>query len=157
MPWRKKWELLGRDIAVPAATALEAGCEGISAINTITSVMGVNLDTLRPEPCVEGYSTPGGYSSKAVRPIALAKVPSPLVSRQRVRSCRVLVPCRLASFALACEEQGRPSLRPDQQASLAVWAPAKSQAWRMACKRRLVSVLRRALFTIPDIPVVGGR
>ncbi|MCO5610253.1 hypothetical protein L7F22_064489 [Adiantum nelumboides] len=38
------------------------------------SVMGINLDTLRPEPCVEGYSTPGGYSSKAVRPIALAKV-----------------------------------------------------------------------------------
>ena len=69
--------LLGRDIAVPAATALEAGCEGISAINTITSVMGVNLDTLRPEPCVEGYSTPGGYSSKAVRPIALAKVRPP--------------------------------------------------------------------------------
>ncbi|CAN4085461.1 unnamed protein product [Withania somnifera] len=38
------------------------------------SVMGINLDTLRPEPCVEGYSTPGGYSSKAVHPIALAKV-----------------------------------------------------------------------------------
>lgn len=34
---------------------------------------GVNLDTLRPEPSVEGYSTPGGYSSKAVKPIALAK------------------------------------------------------------------------------------
>ncbi|WP_264753497.1 hypothetical protein, partial [Acinetobacter baumannii] len=28
------------------------------------------------EPCVEGYSTPGGYSSKAVHPIALAKVMS---------------------------------------------------------------------------------
>lgn len=53
---------------------LFAGCEGVSAINTITSVMGINLDTLRPEPCVEGHSTPGGYSSKAVKPIALAKV-----------------------------------------------------------------------------------
>ena len=50
------------------------GCEGVAAINTITSVMGINLDTLRPEPCVEGHSTPGGYSSKAVKPIALAKV-----------------------------------------------------------------------------------
>ena len=28
------------------------------------AVMGINLDTLRPEPCVEGYTTPGGYSSK---------------------------------------------------------------------------------------------
>ncbi len=62
------------DITVPARTALAAGCEGVAAINTITSVMGINLDTLRPEPSVEGYSTPGGYSSKAVKPIALAKV-----------------------------------------------------------------------------------
>ena len=37
---------------------------------------GVNLDTLRPEPSVEGYSTPGGYSWKAVKPIALAKCTS---------------------------------------------------------------------------------
>jgi len=37
-------------------------------------VMGVNLDTLRPEPTVEGYSLPGGYSGKAVRPIALRMV-----------------------------------------------------------------------------------
>ncbi|GBG84695.1 hypothetical protein CBR_g39071 [Chara braunii] len=62
------------DITKPSRAALLAGCEGISAINTITSVMGINLQTLRPEPCVEGYSTPGGYSSKAIRPIALAKV-----------------------------------------------------------------------------------
>jgi hypothetical protein len=34
----------------------------------------VNLDTLRPEPTVEGYTTPGGYSCKAIRPIALRMV-----------------------------------------------------------------------------------
>lgn len=62
------------DITLPARTALEAGSEGIAAINTIQSVMGINLDTLRPEPSVEGHSTPGGYSCKAVKPIALAKV-----------------------------------------------------------------------------------
>ncbi len=55
----------------PARRALQAGCQGVSAINTIRSVIGVNLDTLRPEPTVEGYTTPGGYSSKAVKPIAL--------------------------------------------------------------------------------------
>jgi len=55
----------------PTRAALRGGCEGVSAINTIRSVMGVNLDTLRPEPSVEGYTTPGGYSSKAVKPIAL--------------------------------------------------------------------------------------
>lgn len=58
----------------PTAASLRAGCHGISAINTIRSVMGVNLETLRPEPTVEGYTTPGGYSSKAVKPIALRMV-----------------------------------------------------------------------------------
>jgi len=58
-------------IEEPTRAALRGGCEGVSAINTIRSVMGVNLDTLRPEPSVEGYTTPGGYSSKAVKPIAL--------------------------------------------------------------------------------------
>ncbi len=58
----------------PSRAALRAGCNGLSAINTIRSVMGVNLDTLRPEPSVEGWTTPGGYSSRAVKPIALRMV-----------------------------------------------------------------------------------
>ncbi len=58
-------------IEEPARASLRAGCHGISAINTIRSVIGVNLETLRPEPTVEGYTTPGGYSSRAVKPIAL--------------------------------------------------------------------------------------
>ena len=55
----------------PSRAALAAGCNGISAINTVRSVIGVNLETLRPEPSVEGYTTLGGYSCKAVMPIAL--------------------------------------------------------------------------------------
>jgi len=55
----------------PTRAALGAGCHGVSAINTIRSVIGVDLKTLRPEPSVEGYTTPGGYSCQAVRPIAL--------------------------------------------------------------------------------------
>jgi len=62
------------DITIPAQTCMDAGCQGVAAINTIQSVMGINLKTLRPEPSVEGYSTPGGYSSRAVKPIALARV-----------------------------------------------------------------------------------
>ena len=56
----------------PARAALRAGCHGISAINTIRCVMGVDLETLRPVPTVEGYSTPGGYSGPAIRPVALS-------------------------------------------------------------------------------------
>ncbi len=55
----------------PTHASLKAGCQGVSAINTIRSVIGVDLETLRPEPSVEGYTTPGGYSCQAVRPIAL--------------------------------------------------------------------------------------
>jgi dihydropyrimidine dehydrogenase (NADP+)/dihydropyrimidine dehydrogenase (NAD+) subunit PreA len=61
-------------IAAGADAALSAGCHGVSAINTILSVMGVDLETLRPEPTVEGYTVPGGYSCIAVRPIALRMV-----------------------------------------------------------------------------------
>ena len=55
----------------PTRASLRAGCQGIAAINTIRSVLGVDLETLRPEPTVEGYTTPGGYSCQAVLPIAL--------------------------------------------------------------------------------------
>ena len=52
----------------PTRASLRGGCDGIAAINTIRSVIGVDLDTLRPEPTVEGYTTPGGYSCQAVMP-----------------------------------------------------------------------------------------
>ncbi len=61
-------------IEEPSRAALAGGATGLAAINTIRSVIGVNLDTLRPEPSVEGYTTPGGYSSRAVKPIALRMV-----------------------------------------------------------------------------------
>src|SRR3954466_14376826 len=57
-----------------SVSALRAGCHGVSAINTILCVMGVDLETLRPEPTVEGYTVPGGYSCTAVKPIALRMV-----------------------------------------------------------------------------------
>jgi len=55
----------------PGRAALRAGCHGLTAINTVLCVMGINLETLRPEPTVQGYSEPGGYSGRAIRPIAL--------------------------------------------------------------------------------------
>src|SRR5437868_13750065 len=62
------------NIKEPSVAAVRGGAAGISAINTILSVIGVDLNTLRPLPCVEGYTVPGGYSSQAVRPIALRMV-----------------------------------------------------------------------------------
>jgi dihydroorotate dehydrogenase subfamily 1 len=62
------------NIREPALAAVRGGAVGISAINTILSVIGVDLNTLRPMPTVEGYTVPGGYSSQAVKPIALRMV-----------------------------------------------------------------------------------
>ena len=55
----------------PAVAAIEAGANGIAAINTIKSVMNVNLQTFVSGPDVVGKSAVGGYSGKAVKPIAL--------------------------------------------------------------------------------------
>lgn len=71
--WAKMTPNVG-NIAEPGAAAFSAGVQGLAAINTILSVLGVDLETLRPQPTVEGYTTPGGYSCKAVRPIALRMI-----------------------------------------------------------------------------------
>ena len=68
--WAKMTPNVG-DITQPAGAALSAGADGIAAINTILSIAGVDLKTLRPLPTVEGHTVPGGYSGQAVRPIAL--------------------------------------------------------------------------------------
>src|ERR1035437_7166970 len=48
-----------------------AGTNGLSLINTIQSVTGIDLDTLVPNPNVGGQSVFGGYCGPAVKPIAL--------------------------------------------------------------------------------------
>lgn len=59
------------DIKLPARAAKEGGANGISAINTIKSITNINFDTLVPEPDVNGKTSIGGYSGRAVKPIAL--------------------------------------------------------------------------------------
>ncbi len=71
--WAKMTPNVG-DPAAPAKAAAKAGANGISTINTILSIIGVDLNTLKPLPTVEGYTVPGGYSGQSVRPIALRHV-----------------------------------------------------------------------------------
>ena len=57
---------------VPAGQAVvKAGANALSLINTIQSVVGVDLDTLVPFPQVGNSSAFGGYCGPAVKPIAL--------------------------------------------------------------------------------------
>jgi dihydropyrimidine dehydrogenase (NAD+) subunit PreA len=56
----------------PAAeAAIRGGADGIAAINTIKSIVGVNIHTYVTAPAVHGRSAVGGYSGNAVKPIAL--------------------------------------------------------------------------------------
>ncbi len=59
------------NMEIPAVAAVKAGADGIAAINTIKSIMNINLDTFSSGPDVEGKTSVGGYSGKAVKPIAL--------------------------------------------------------------------------------------
>ncbi len=56
----------------PAAEAARrGGADGIAAINTIKSIIGVSPHTYVSAPAVRGMSAVGGYSGNAVKPIAL--------------------------------------------------------------------------------------
>lgn len=59
------------DMVPMALAAKRGGADGISAINTINSITGVDIETLVAEPAVSGKSMVGGYSGASVKPIAL--------------------------------------------------------------------------------------
>ncbi len=62
------------DIIPPAMAAFQGGANAISLINTINSLMGVDIDTFIPHPNVNGKAAHGGYCGPAVKPIALNMV-----------------------------------------------------------------------------------
>lgn len=62
------------DIRGPARAAHAGGADAVSLINTISSIIGVNLDTMSPEPSIDGWGSHGGYCGPAVKPIALNMV-----------------------------------------------------------------------------------
>jgi dihydropyrimidine dehydrogenase (NAD+) subunit PreA len=59
------------DILEPGLAAVDGGADGLSLINTIKSIVSVDLDRMVPLPRVGQFSTNGGYCGPAVKPIAL--------------------------------------------------------------------------------------
>jgi dihydropyrimidine dehydrogenase (NAD+) subunit PreA len=59
------------NIALPARAGVAAGANALSLINTINSIVGVDLDTLELTPSIAGKGGHGGYAGPAVKPIAL--------------------------------------------------------------------------------------
>jgi dihydropyrimidine dehydrogenase (NAD+) subunit PreA len=73
------------DIVMPGRAAVAAGANALSLINTINSIMGVDLDTLEISPNIGGKGGHGGYAGPALKPIALNMLSAlgtdPVVSR----------------------------------------------------------------------------
>jgi dihydropyrimidine dehydrogenase (NAD+) subunit PreA len=59
------------NIVAPARAGVSAGANALSLINTINSIVGVDLDTLEITPNIGGKGGHGGYAGPAVKPIAL--------------------------------------------------------------------------------------
>lgn len=62
------------DIKQSARAANRGGADAVSLINTINSIISVDLDTLTMYPSTGGQGTHGGYCGPAVKPIALNMV-----------------------------------------------------------------------------------
>ncbi|GAB4359244.1 MAG: NAD-dependent dihydropyrimidine dehydrogenase subunit PreA [Oricola sp.] len=62
------------DIRYPARAAKAGGADAVSLINTISSIVSVDLDNFSPVPSIDGKGTHGGYCGPAVKPIALNMV-----------------------------------------------------------------------------------
>ena len=62
------------DILQPARAAKRGGADAVSLINTISSIVSVDLDRMTPSPSVDGRGAHGGYCGPAVKPIALRMV-----------------------------------------------------------------------------------
>lgn len=62
------------DIVPHGLASKRGGAHGVSLINTIKSIIGVDIDNFVPLPAVNGAGTNGGYCGEAVRPIALHMV-----------------------------------------------------------------------------------
>ncbi len=62
------------DVRQSARAAHRGGADAVSLINTINSIVSVDLDVMAPNPTVDGKGTHGGYCGPAVKPIALSMV-----------------------------------------------------------------------------------
>jgi dihydropyrimidine dehydrogenase (NAD+) subunit PreA len=62
------------DIVAIARAIQRAGCEGVTASNSVPALMGIDLETLTPIPQVGGYSTYSGLTGGVIKPITLRTV-----------------------------------------------------------------------------------
>lgn len=62
------------DIRYPARAAHQGGADAVSLINTVSSIVSVDLDSFSPNPSIDGKGSHGGLCGPAVKPMALNMV-----------------------------------------------------------------------------------
>ncbi len=62
------------DIRSSGRAARKGGADAVSLINTINSLIGIDIERMQVYPSVDGHGTHGGYCGQAVKPIALHMV-----------------------------------------------------------------------------------
>ena len=106
------------DVAAIGRAAARGGADAISLINTINSIMGVDLDTLAPKPSVGGYGNPRRLL-RASRQAGRAQHGRRGRGRSRRSRCR--------SAASAASRPGR------TPSSSSCWARARCRSARPSC------------------------
>lgn len=90
------------NMEIPAIAAIEANADGIAAINTIKSIVNVNLDNMQSDPSVDGKTSVSGYSGKAVKPIALRFI-NDLKQNEKTKNTPISGMGGIESWQDACE------------------------------------------------------
>jgi dihydropyrimidine dehydrogenase (NAD+) subunit PreA len=62
------------DIRFPARAARKGGADAVSLVNTLNSIIGVDLERMTMLPATDGRGSHGGYCGYAIKPIALNMV-----------------------------------------------------------------------------------
>ncbi len=62
------------NIRHPAQAAARGGADAVSLINTVNSIISIDLDNFAPTPTIDGKGSHGGYCGPAVKPMALHMV-----------------------------------------------------------------------------------
>ena len=62
------------NIRHPAQAAARGSADAVSLINTVNSIISIDLDNFAPTPTIDGKGSHGGYCGPAVKPMALHMV-----------------------------------------------------------------------------------
>lgn len=59
------------DISAIARAAEEGGASGVTAVNNLKALAGIDIENFQPQPSVQGFSSFGGYAGPGLKPVAL--------------------------------------------------------------------------------------